>query len=191
MEWLEDTGAGALEVKVAELLVATADDADDLIDGAVPEVLKLLRERMKMDVVFVSEFVGDERVFRSVEQPAGQPVFNAGDSEPLESCWCKQVVDGRIPEFVADVPAAQARGEMSNGPVPIGTYLSTPIVLDDGQVYGTLCCFSFGINPSVTRQDVKTLRYTAQLTAQKIRKARRRKAELALIPIPENPFRKL
>ena len=80
---------------------------------------------------------------------------------------------------------------MSKGPVPIGTYLSTPIVLDDGQVYGTLCCFSFGINPSVIRQDVKTLRFTAQLTAQKIGKARRRKAELELDPIPENPFRKL
>ena len=37
-----------LTVKVAELLVATAD-------GSVSEVLHLLRERMSMDVVFVSD----------------------------------------------------------------------------------------------------------------------------------------
>ena len=191
MEWREEIGAQALEVKVAELLVATSDEADYLIDGAVPEVLRLLRERMKMDVVFVSEFTGGERVFRSVDQAPGQELIAEGGSDPLEASWCQRVVDGRMPELVADVPAAQARGEVPEAPIAIGTHLSTPIVLDDGQVYGTLCCFSFGVNPGVTQQDVKTLRYTAQLTAQKIAKARRRKAELALVPIPENPFTKL
>lgn len=191
MEWREEIGAQALEVKVAELLVATSDEADYLIDGAVPEVLRLLRERMKMDVVFVSEFTGGERVFRSVDQAPGQELIAEGRSDPLEETWCQRVVDGRMPELVADVPAAQARGEVPPAGVAIGTHLSTPIVLDDGQVYGTLCCFSFGVNPGVTQQDVKTLRYTAQLTAQKIAKARRRKAELALVPIPENPFTKL
>ena len=192
MEWLDDLDEGALQVKVAELLVATADDSDYLIDGAVPEVLRLLRERMKMDVVFVSEFTGGERVFRSIEQPPGQTVLTVGASDPLEESWCQRVVDGRMPELVRDVPTAQARGEVPPAGIPIGTHLSTPIVLEDGQVYGTLCCFSFGVNPGVTQRDVKTLRYTAQLTAQKIAKARRRKAELELVPIPDtNPFTKL
>lgn len=46
--------------------------------------------------------------------------------------------------------------------------------------YGTLCCFSFGVNPMVTRQEVKTLRFTAQLTAAKIERSRQQAANMAL-----------
>lgn len=54
----------ALTVKVSELLVATTDSADALIDESVQQVLTLLREQMNMDVVFVSEFTGNRRVFK-------------------------------------------------------------------------------------------------------------------------------
>jgi hypothetical protein len=40
-----------LNVKMSELLVATADSSDELIEKAVTEVLGLLRERLGMDVV--------------------------------------------------------------------------------------------------------------------------------------------
>lgn len=189
MDWRDEIGSDGLEVKVAELLVATADASDHLIDGSVGEVLKLLRARMKMDVVFVSEFIGGERVFRCVDQAPQHQMIAEGESEPLETSWCQRVVDGRMPELVPDVPAAQARGEVPASPLTIGTFLSTPIVLDSGQVYGTLCCFSFGINPMTTRQDVKTLRYTAQLTAAKINRARQQVASLALEPMVAPGFR--
>ena len=191
MEWREDIGADALEVKVAELLVATADESDALIDGSVGEVLKLIRERMRMDVVFVSEFSEGRRVFQVVDQAPGGHAVAPGDSDPLEETWCQRIVDGRLPELVLDGPAAVADGRAPQTGTPVGTYVGAPIVLEGGEVYGTLCCFSYGKNPSVTQQDARTLRYTAQLTAQKIGNARRRKAELELVPIAENPFRKL
>lgn len=184
MEWLENLEPDSLEVKVAELLVATADDADHLIDRAVPEVLRLLRERMKMDVVFVSEFTGGERVFRHVEQDPRNPLISAGQSDPLEESWCQRVVDGRLPEFIPDSAPYQESGAAPKAGFPIGTHLSTPIVLQGGEIYGTLCCFSFGVNDGVNAQDLKKLRYTAQLAAQKISKAR----ELALEPIREPGF---
>jgi len=34
-----------LKVAISELLVATADGSDELVDGAVPEVLRLLRQQ--------------------------------------------------------------------------------------------------------------------------------------------------
>jgi GAF domain-containing protein len=179
MEFREEIGAEALEVKVAELLVATADESDHLIDGSVAEVLKLIRERMKMDVVFVSEFCDGRRVFRAIDHAPGDPAIAEGGSDPLEETWCQRIVDGRLPDIVRDGPAAVAAGRAPRMTFPIGTYVGAPIVLPDGEVYGTLCCFSFGENPSVTQRDAKTLRYTAQLTAQKIDKARRRKAALS------------
>lgn len=157
-----------LDVRVSELLVATADESDDAIDDSVPEVLKLLRERMKMDVVFVSEFVDGQRIFRSVDGP-GQDIVHQGDSGPLEQSWCQRVVDGRMPPYIPDASKDPSTSELLKAlPFPIGTHISTPIVLKNGDVYGTLCCFSFGPVDDPNPNDLKRLQYTAQMTADKI-----------------------
>ncbi|MBP7567173.1 MAG: GAF domain-containing protein [Burkholderiaceae bacterium] len=158
-----------LQVKVSELLVATSDGSDSAIEQAVPEVLQLLRERMKMDVVFVSEFVDGQRVFRHV--PPGQTTLPVGGGDPLEESWCQRVVDGRVPELVRDAATHPATRSLARA-IPIGTHLSTPIVMEDGQIYGTLCCFSHGVNPTTSERDLQNLRYTAQLTARKIERDR-------------------
>jgi GAF domain-containing protein len=160
-----------LKVQYSELLVATPDGADELIDGAVPEVLRLLRQHMQMDVVFVSEFTNGRRVFRHVDTAPGHDVIAAGQSDPLEETWCQRVVDGRLPELIHDATFLPA-GAVPPTPLRIGAHLSTPVVLKDGSVYGTLCCFSFSGNDRLTEQDLKKLRYTAKLTAAKIDRAR-------------------
>jgi len=157
-----------LSVKVSELLVATADESDAMVDRAITDVLRLLRERMQMDVVFVSEFVDGQRVFRQVAADADSPV-SPGGADPLEETWCQRVVDGRLPQFIADAAAnPTAAALMKKLPFPIGTHISTPVVLDDGQVYGTLCCFSFHPKDQPNPDDLARLQLTAQLAAKKL-----------------------
>mgnify|MGYP000963432436 CR=1 FL=1 len=162
----EDYDPDDLQVRVAEMLVATADEADHQIDGQIRDVLKLLREKMKMDVVFVSEFTGGRRYFRQVEQV--RPVLAEGESDPLEASWCQRGVDGRLPGFVADAAPLVATGALPAPPMPIGTHISTPLTLPGGEVYGTLCCFSFTANPEATEADLRRLRFTADLAGQRI-----------------------
>lgn len=158
-----------LDVQVSELLVATADGSDELIDDSVGEVLSLLRERMKMDVVFVSEFTNGQRVFRRVDALPAHQVISAGEGGPLEESWCQRVVDGRLPERIQDASKFEPTAELlANMPFPVGTFLSTPIVLKNGNVYGTLCCFSFSPVDDPDPNDLKRLKYTAQMTAEKI-----------------------
>lgn len=161
-----------LQVRISELLVATPDDADPLLDPAVGEVLRLLREHIGMDVAFVSEFTDGRRVFRRVSSRPGLDVLAEGQSDPLEDSWCQQVVAGRIPQFVPDVAAEPATAGLKTA-VAIGTHLSTPVVLTDGRVYGTLCTFSQAPQPEVTRRDLQRLRHTARLVADKIDASRR------------------
>ena len=166
----------ALSVQVSEMLVATADGSDDLIDSAVTEMLQLLRQRLAMDVVFVSEFVDGQRVFRYVDSPnnksKNKPLIAVGHSDPLEQTWCQRVVDGRLPQFIADTTRLPDRARLPVVPFPIGTYLSTPIFLNDGRVYGTLCCFSFSPNEQIQERDLKNLQSVATLVAKKIGKSR-------------------
>lgn len=172
MHLYDDYHPDDLEVKVSELLVATADGADRALDGAVPQVLKLLREKMRMDVVFVSEFVDGRRVFRNVAQAPGREVLKEGDAEALQESWCQRVVDGRLPELMPSAGPWIASGDAPRPPFPIGTHLSTPIVLRDGSIYGTLCCFSFGENKAAGERDLQHLKFTAKLTAAKIERER-------------------
>lgn len=159
-----------LEVRIADLLVATADAADADVEAPVQDVLKLLRSNLHMDVVFVSEFVDGRRVFRQVEQE-GQ-LITVGASDELEASWCQRVVDGRLPQYIDDGGKYQAQGKAPATPFPVGTHLSVPIVLRNGEIYGTLCCFSHHVNGRVNHQDLRTLGYTAQLAADRIEQAR-------------------
>lgn len=184
-----------LMVKVSELLVATPDTTDAAIDPSVLEVLRLLRDKMNMDVVFVSEFVNGQRVLRHVDTAPGADVVKAGQSDALEASWCQRVVDGRLPEYVQDAQQLPASAELLKGlPFSIGTHISTPLVLASGEVYGTLCTFSLRPKEPPQLDDLKVLRYTAQLAARKIderREADRRRPpppELSLVPLEKGRF---
>ena len=69
---LDPLDSQALEVTISELMVATADGYDPALDTRITDVLLLLRKQLRMDVVFVSEFVDGERVFRFVH--GGDPL---------------------------------------------------------------------------------------------------------------------
>lgn len=158
-----------LHVTISEMLVATADQSDEQLDRTITEVLRMLRERLNMDVVFVSEFVDGRRVFRQVAAAEEAPVVAVGQSDELETSWCQRVVDGRLPRFIANAKADPAvAGLMDQLPFSIGTHISTPIVLKNGEVYGTLCSFSFSPQDNPNPDDLKTLEMTARLTAMRL-----------------------
>lgn len=158
-----------LTVIVSEMLIASADSSDVLLDGAMGEVLRRLREKLRLDVVFVSEFVDGRRVFRFVDGEAGNSNKpDAGDDEPLEATYCKRVVDGRLPELVSDVGRWVSGADRPTTVLRVGTHLSTPVVLRDGSVYGTLCCYSAEPTPSLREQDLFILRQCARLVARKL-----------------------
>lgn len=175
-----DYAPDAFEVRISDLLVATPDGSDDLIDQSVPEVLRMIREHLKMDVVFVSEFVNGQRVFRRVETGPTSRVIEVGQSSPLEQSFCQRVIDGRLPRLVRDLAQEPCLPELPPTDFPIGAHLSTPIVLNDGRVYGTLCCFSFAPNADLTERDLKKLELSAQLTARKINERLARAADKAM-----------
>ena len=167
----------AFEVRISELVVATSDGADALVDPCVSEVLRLVKDQFQMDVVFVSEFVDGRRVFRRVETRPGAAVISEGGSSPLEEGYCRRIVDGRLPRLIHDVASLPNRAELPPTDFPIGAHMSTPIVLTDGRVYGTFCCFSFSANLALTERDLRKLEMCAQLAARKIDAQRGRELE--------------
>lgn len=151
-----------LSAVASNLLVVTAE-AHDQRAGAVGEVLAMVRNVLKMDVVFVAEFVDGHRVFRHVDASADRPVIAVGQSDPLEKSWCQRVVDGRLPQLIPNVADLPEKEQLPALPFEIGTHLSTPVVLNDGRVYGTLCCFSFSPSKHIQQNDLTNLQAVAEV----------------------------
>jgi hypothetical protein len=150
---------------------ATGSQHASLSEGDVEEALHALRESLKLDVVFVAEFVEGQRVFRFVDRAPDAPAIEPGSGHALEATFCLRVVDGRLPEFISDVSTLGADVDLPPVPIRIGTHISTPVVLQDGSIFGTLCCFSTEPVPLVQAQDMASLKACARLVARKLDEA--------------------
>jgi EAL domain-containing protein (putative c-di-GMP-specific phosphodiesterase class I) len=138
------------------------------VDAGIDKMLHAVREHLGMDVAFLAEFRAKDRIFRHVDAKAAAPI-QAGDTLSLDQGYCQRVVDGRLPQLIKDAaahPVAAALPETSA--VPIGSHLSVPIRLSDGRVYGTLCCFSFIPDVSLTERDLQMMRVLAELLGDQI-----------------------
>jgi GAF domain-containing protein len=108
------------------------------------KVLADARDALGMDVAFVSRFVDGHRRFEVVSVSADSSAsLKPGDSDPLLDTYCKLVADGSLPSALGDSweYAPTAALEVTKR-LAIRAYLSARVVLKDGRVLGTLCCFS-------------------------------------------------
>lgn len=136
-------------------------------DAGVAHVMRIIRRQLGMDVAFVARFREDDRVFEHVDADGPAPI-HVGQTIPLQEGYCWKVVTGELPELIPDtstVPAAMAIP--ATQALPIGAHLSVPVMLANGDVYGTLCCFSHHANPSLGDRDISMLRAFAEVVAHR------------------------
>ena len=154
-------------VRTSDLLVATAESCDPLVDASVLKALQLLRRMLKVDAVFVAELIDGARVTRVGETTGAMPM-NVGDVVPLERTYCRLVLEGRLPEFIVDVDALEEdiapRGLLAG----LRGHVMTPIVLKDGRVYGTLCCLSASPLAVERERALDNLRRSARFVADQL-----------------------
>lgn len=144
-----------------------SDDPQLNSDGLIERILRAVREHLDLDVAFVGEVVGGERVFRYVDSKPGAEVVAVGDSDPLEEGYCDHVLAGRLPEFLRDPSRHPLAASLpATTELPVGSHLSVPIRFSDGRVYGTFCCFAFDVQPSLEPHDLSSLRMAAELAAE-------------------------
>ena len=150
--------------------------------GGVDRMLRTVRKYLGMDVAFVAHFRETDRVFEHVDTDGPAPV-EPGTALPLEVGYCAKVVRGELPQLIPDtsrVPAAMAIPLTAT--IPIGSHLGVPIVMDNGEVYGTLCCFSYQPDVTLGDRDMKMMQAFAEVLANRIsemQEAEKGKAQLA------------
>ncbi|MEO1188847.1 MAG: EAL domain-containing protein [Pseudomonadota bacterium] len=145
--------------------------ADEQAKSVIDSALDTIREHLGMSVAYLSEFVDGRSVFRNVSAPGLEELIDVGDSQSLDDVYCKHILEGRLPELIpntADEPICAALP--ITDAIPIGSHVSIPIRLDDGEAFGMFCCLSPEPNPTLNVRDLKTMRMFADLAAQQVRK---------------------
>ncbi|WP_285626786.1 EAL domain-containing protein [Kineosporia sp. NBRC 101677] len=124
----------------------------------VDAVLELLKEQLRMDVVFVNRFEGDNRQFRNLVTSIDLPI-REGFVEPAQGSYCRMIADGSLP---AVTRSTRQNPLLRDLPVTdrlnIGSYLGVPLHNSDGGLYGTLCAFSTTESPELGERDAQVLR---------------------------------
>lgn len=146
-------------------------------------MLHTIRKHLDMDVAFISHFTPPDRILEHVDSVPDGPL-QKHQRIPLEEGYCLKVVQGELPEYIPDTSLVPATLNIpATHAIPIGSHLSVPVRLEDGQVYGTLCCFSFRPNPSLGERDMQLMRALAEVLAvhldesEAIRRARQAQAD--------------
>ncbi len=133
------------------------------------DALVAIRSHLKMEVAYFSEFVGDRSVFRRVDAPGLEHLIKEGDSQSLDDVYCNHILEGRLPELIADTSAEPVAQAMPiTGAVPIGSHASVPIRYPDGRPYGMFCCLSPRPNPTLNERDLEMMRVFAGLATRQL-----------------------
>lgn len=156
---------------------AVAGRATDPSLHPLAEFLAEVRQSLRMDVAFVGRFLDGRRVFAVVDEAIPGETLHAGDSDPLDESYCGLVASGQLPAVVADARQCDATARLPiTRTLGIGAYLSAPVVLSDGTVWGTVCCFSHGPRPDLGSEAAQVLRSIAVLVAAAVGPDRRLRA---------------
>jgi EAL domain-containing protein (putative c-di-GMP-specific phosphodiesterase class I) len=124
-----------------------------------------------MDVAYLSEFVGDDTVFREVDAPGLEALIKVGDSLPLEQVYCRHILAGRLPELIPDTGANSFSSALPiTAQVPIGAHVSVPIRRADGEVYGMFCFLSASPQPALNERDLHIVRAFAGMVAEEMQR---------------------
>lgn len=136
----------------------------------IQHTLSALRRHLDMDVAFISHFHDGLREFEYVDAKALNPPIAVGDSGLLEDSYCQRVIDGRLPEIINDafeIPEAMSLPVTQI--VPVRAHMSVPIKMQNGDIYGTFCCFSYHADQTLNERDISVMHVFADLVAQQLR----------------------
>lgn len=163
--------------ELKRMLLNHTDLASQSEACAVQDILQAIRTHLKMEVAFLSEFLGEKRIYRYVDSDWVNNPIHPGKSDPLENTYCHLVAKGVLPELMHDAaknPHTARFPETTK--IPVGAFLSVPIYLSDGYLFGTFCCFSRSPDTTLNQRDLSLMHAFAELAGKAIERTRRVKS---------------
>ncbi|MBK0001483.1 sensor domain-containing diguanylate cyclase [Erwinia sp. S38] len=148
--------------------ISTALGSERTLEGFVRQLLEMLELVTDMESTYLTH-IDDAKGLQHIlyARNTQKMQIPEGLSVPWQDTLCKRAMeDGR--SFTNDVPGVWPDSEAAKA-LGITTYLSTPVMLGDGVLYGTLCAASAQSHPLSDRAE-QIIHLFAELIGQYIRK---------------------
>jgi EAL domain-containing protein (putative c-di-GMP-specific phosphodiesterase class I) len=119
----------------------------------IADLLQTARKSLGLSVAFFSRMDGTTQHLEVVE--SSMPlVFHDGLSQAQDTSFCQAVLDGDLPAVMPNVRDFPAAMKLRPARVPrIRSYVTAPVTLSDGSVYGTFCAFGLRSDPELSTRD--------------------------------------
>jgi EAL domain-containing protein (putative c-di-GMP-specific phosphodiesterase class I) len=152
---------------ITRLSRRTAGDERSGTERRVAELLATARESLDMSVAFLSRLDGTTQHLEVVEASGPASVlFREGATQRQETTFCQAILDGDLPPVMPDVTRFEAAMRLPASRVPrIRSFVSVPVRLSDGRLYGTFCAAGLTTDKRLGKRDQTLMEVLAQMAA--------------------------
>jgi len=158
---------------VKELEMTPIKSANPSIHAAVESA----RELLDMDVAYATEFTKSDQVLK-VLTGFGESFGLREGLSLYDLTYCKRILAGELPGLMPDVAAQPLAASMQfTKATGIRSFISVPIRLGDGSVYGTLCTASHQARHDLGERELRVFEAFARMIADQVGLDRSAKGE--------------
>ena len=155
----------------------------------VAELLRTARESLGLPLAFLSRLDGRTQHLEVIESPL-PVVYKDGNTQDQSTSLCQAIMDKKLPPVIPDLRRHPEAMDLPAAKFPrhIRSYVSVPVTLSDGSVYGTFCAAGFTADRNLGKRDKHLMDVLARAAALVIEPsvtelARRGEIEDRLLPV--------
>ncbi|GAB1688776.1 EAL domain-containing protein [Krasilnikovia sp. M28-CT-15] len=146
----------------------------------VGELLRTARQALGLSIAFLSRMDGTHQHIEILD--SATPVTGRRMTNPVEMTFCQAIMDGRLPPVIPDMTAYPEAMEMPGARVAhIRSFVSVPVKLSDGSVYGTFCAAGLAPDDRLSARDLALMEVLAQAASVIIEPGLRQQERLSEI----------
>jgi len=149
-------------------------------DLKVAELLRTAKSSLGLSLTFLSRLDGEVQHLEVVESSI--PFFHDGQTQTQATSLCQAILDGKLPSVIPNVAKIPEAKRLPAARFPrIRSYVSVPVSLSDGTLYGTFCAAGFTADNELSKRDRALMEVLASAAATLIEpgvQERRREAAI-------------
>ena len=130
----------------------------------VAELLRTAKDALGLSLTFLSRLDGQTQHLEVVESAI--PIFHDGQTQPQATSLCQAILDGKLPNVIPNVAKLPEAKRLPAARFPrIRSFVSVPVTLSDGTLYGTFCAAGFTADNQLTKRDRALMEVLARAAA--------------------------
>lgn len=154
----------------------------------IGDLLRTARSSLGLGLSFLTRMDGTTQTLEVVES-AFPMLFKDGNTQPQATSLCQAILDHKLPSVIPDLRKYPLAMSLPAARMPrIRSYVSVPVHLSDGTLYGTFCAAGFASDKALTKRDQSLMEVLARAAAVILEpgvaeRARRAEIEGRLLPV--------